>query len=136
MDQKKNFTALGKIDRSIQVAGAQRSDESACCSPARGHAPLRGSAMLQSWRSKARHPRGREEPDDLMTVMSAMADPRKTLSVYVAMTAAAAMVGGRPLPEAEQQEADELCRGFAQTDLTDGERRAVERLAKKRQWSV
>jgi hypothetical protein len=72
----------------------------------------------------------------LVIVTRAMADPRKTASVYFAMAAAAGIVGGRPLSDANQREADELCRGFGQSPLTKEERRAVERLARKGPWRV
>jgi hypothetical protein len=75
---------------------------------------------------------GAAQHDALLKVMRAMADPRKTLSVYVAMTETAVVLQGRQLSDEQRAEGEELRRGFAQEPLTDEERRAVESLARKR----
>src|SRR5262245_48831819 len=62
-------------------------------------------------------PADRGEHKDLVTVLRAMADPRKTVAVYVAMARAAGTVAGRPLSVVELQEGAELCRGFGQSSL-------------------
>jgi hypothetical protein len=99
---------------------------------------LRRAAMLAARGAASNAPSAAESEhhDDLVIVMRAMADPRKTASVYFAMAAAASVVRGRPLSDAEQREADDLCRGFGQSPLTEEERRAVERLARKGPWSI
>jgi hypothetical protein len=97
---------------------------------------LRRAAIqaLKTAKATPSSPAERGEHNDLITVMRAVADPRKTLAAYVAMAGAAGTVAGRPPSDAERREADELCRGFEQTPLTDNERQAVERLARKRRW--
>jgi hypothetical protein len=96
-------------------------------------------AALQAVKTANAFPSSPGEPgdhNDLVTVMRAMADPRKTLAAYVAMVGATGTVAGRPPSDAERREADELFRGFEQAPLTDRERQAVQRLARKRQWNV
>ena len=70
-------------------------------------------------------PADRGEHKDLVTVLRAMADPRKKPAVYVAMARAAGTVVGRPPSVIELQEGAELSRGLGQTSLTDDERQAV-----------
>jgi hypothetical protein len=139
--KKKNANTSATARQSDQFEGVQRPEESSNRFPDDWPpqlARLRRAAMLAAKRatSNATSPAESEHHDDLVIVMRAMADPRKTASVYFAMAAAAGVVRGRPLSEADQREADELCRGFGQSPLTEEERRAVERLARKGPWSV
>jgi hypothetical protein len=77
---------------------------------------------------------GREsvERDDLLTMMEAMANPKKTAAVYFAMAEAMSAGDGGPLSDRDLAEAEELCRAFEQGALTAEELQAVERLARKR----
>jgi hypothetical protein len=68
--------------------------------------------------------------DALITGMQAMADPKKTAAVYFAMSEAMASDGR--FSDHDKAEAEALCHAFGQERLTDEERQAVERLARKR----
>jgi hypothetical protein len=76
--------------------------------------------------------RERAEHDDLLKLMTAMSDRKKTAAVYFAMAEASSRIAGRPLSNAELAEAADLCQAFEQERLTDEERQAIERLARKR----
>jgi hypothetical protein len=76
--------------------------------------------------------RERAEVDDLLTMMRAMADERKTAAVYFEMFEAASRQDGRPPSESELVAAGEISEGLSQERLTDEERQAIERLARKR----
>jgi hypothetical protein len=73
----------------------------------------------------------RAEYDDQLKMTQAMADPRRTASVYFAMAEASSRIAGRPLSDGELAEAQELCRAFRQEPLTGEEQQAVERLARR-----
>jgi hypothetical protein len=79
-----------------------------------------------------RHPNpGRlsnQERADLLIMMQAMADPKKTVAIYFAMAEAMYRQMGQPLSDHELAEAKEISEGFQQERLTDEERQAVERL--------
>jgi hypothetical protein len=90
------------------------------------------SALKGLRRARQQPLSGREstERDDLLTMMEAMADPKKTAAVYFAMAEAKSAGNGRPLSDRDLAEAEELCRALEQEALTAEERRAVERLAR------
>jgi hypothetical protein len=73
--------------------------------------------------------RGGVERDDQLTMMEAMANPKKTAAIYFAMAEAKSRGDGRALSDRELAEAEELCRALEQEALTAGELQAVERLA-------
>jgi hypothetical protein len=75
--------------------------------------------------------RERAEVDDLLTMMRAMADERKTATVYFEMAEAMGEHEGRPPSEQELVVAKEICEGLQQERLTDEERQAIDRLARK-----
>jgi hypothetical protein len=60
-----------------------------------------------------------------------MADERKTAAVYFEMAQAVGKHEGRPPSEQELARAKEICEGLQQGPLTDEERQAIERLARK-----
>ena len=66
--------------------------------------------------------------DAIITVMQAMADPKKTAAVYFAMVEARPIDDGR-LSDRDLVEAEELCRALGQEGLTEEERYAVAHLA-------
>ena len=74
----------------------------------------------------------RVEQEDFVTTMRAMADPKKTAAIYFAMAQAKSEHDGRPLSDEELSEAKEISEELQQERLTDAERQAVERLARKR----
>jgi hypothetical protein len=133
--KKKNANTSATARQSDQFGDVPQPEESPTRFPD-GWPPtllrLRRAAVLaaRSAASNAPSPAESEHHNDLVIVMRAMADPRKTASVYFAMAAAAGIVRGQPLSEADQREADELCCGFGQSPLTEEEQRAVERIAR------
>ena len=74
----------------------------------------------------------RAEDEDLATMVRALADPKKTASVYFEMFEAASQQDGRPPSDPELDTAREICEGLSRECLTDEERQANERLARQR----
>ena len=64
-------------------------------------------------------------------MVRALADPKKTASVYFEMFEAASRQDGRPPSDPELDTAREICEGLSRECLTDEERQAVARLARK-----
>ena len=75
--------------------------------------------------------RERAQDDDLLIMMRAMADERKTAAVYFEMAQAMGEYEGRPPSEQERVMARAICEGLQQEHLTDEERQAIERFARK-----
>jgi hypothetical protein len=75
---------------------------------------------------------GRESVErvDQLTMMKAMANPKKTAAVYFAMAEAKSVADGRVLSDRDLAVAEELCRALEQEALTAEELQAVERLAR------
>jgi hypothetical protein len=73
----------------------------------------------------------RAEDEDLATMVRALADPKKTAAVYFEMFEAASRPAGGPPSEPELVAAREICEGLSRELLTDEERQAIERLARK-----
>ena len=74
----------------------------------------------------------RAEDEDLLTTMRGMADERKTGAVYFEMAQAIGEHEGRPRSEQDLVMAREICERLQQERLTEEERQAIERLARKR----
>ena len=65
--------------------------------------------------------------------MRTMADPKKTAAIYFAMgQAMSEQEGSAPVRAGTHVEASEVSEGLGQEQLTEVERQAVERLARKR----
>jgi hypothetical protein len=69
--------------------------------------------------------------DDVVTMMRALADPKKTAAAFFAMGQAMSEHDGWPLSE-ELVQVREISEGLGQERLTDGERQAIERVARQR----
>jgi hypothetical protein len=73
----------------------------------------------------------RAEDEDLATMVRALADPKKTAAVYFVMFEAASRQDGRPPLDPELDSARKICEGLSRERLTEEERQAVARLARK-----
>jgi hypothetical protein len=96
---------------------------------------LRKAATLALKSLRRTNPRRSPGPeqadvDPLVSVMQAMADPKKTAAVYFAMSEAMANDGR--FSDHDKAEAEALCCAFGQEPLTDEETQAIARLARRR----